>query len=262
MLEIRGATVNYPIGHRVVRAVSDVDLDVPDGAVLALLGPSGCGKSTLLRAIAGLEPINSGRICWDGTDLADIPVHHRGFGLMFQEGVLFPHRDVAGNIAYGLRRVGLPRAEIDSRVTELLELVGLPGYGPRRVATLSGGEAQRVALARALIREPRLLLLDEPFAALDALTRLRMQDLVRELCRAHSPGALFVTHDVDEAIRLADRVLVLSGRTDDGTRAVGQLTVDTPVVGHDPASPEVAALRLRLLDALGVHTADAPDSGT
>ena len=135
--------------------------------MLALLAPSGCGKSTLLRAIAGLEPIQEGRICWDATDLAGVPVHRRGFGLMFQDGVLFPHRDVAGNIGYGLRRAQLDRAEIRSRVGELLELVGLPGYGARRVGTLSGGEAQRVALARAAHDQ------GEAFAVADRLAVLR-----------------------------------------------------------------------------------------
>ncbi|MET1073862.1 MAG: ATP-binding cassette domain-containing protein, partial [Umezawaea sp.] len=157
MLEIRDAGITFAADKRETVAVRNVDLDVPDRSVLALLGPSGCGKSTLLRAIAGLEPLTTGRISWDGTDLAGISVHRRGFGLMFQDGVLFPHRDVAGNIAYGLRRTGLPRSEIDSRVGDLLELVGLPGYGSRRVSTLSGGEAQRVALARALAPRPRLL---------------------------------------------------------------------------------------------------------
>jgi thiamine transport system ATP-binding protein len=157
MLEIRSVTVTYPGAAGPVTAVSDVSLKVLDGGVLALLGPSGCGKSTLLRAVAGLEPVTAGQICWDGGDLRSVPVHRRGFGLMFQDGVLFPHRDVAGNIAYGLRRAGLNRGEIDSRVGELLELVGLPGFGRRRVATLSGGEAQRVALARALAPGPRLL---------------------------------------------------------------------------------------------------------
>ena len=143
MLEVSGIAVNYGA----VVAVDGVDLTVPDGDVIALLGPSGCGKSTLLRAVAGLEPVAAGRICWDGANLAGVPVHRRGFGLMFQDGVLFPHRDVAGNIAYGLRFTRLGRDEATQRVAELLELVGLEGYGSR-VSTLSGGEAQRVALAR------------------------------------------------------------------------------------------------------------------
>jgi thiamine transport system ATP-binding protein len=210
MLEIRDAGVTFAANKQVTVAVRNVDLDVPDRSVLALLGPSGCGKSTLLRAIAGLEPLTTGRISWDGTDLAGISVHRRGFGLMFQDGVLFPHRDVAGNIAYGLRRTGLPRGEIDSRVGDLLELVGLPGYGSRRVATLSGGEAQRVALARALAPRPRLLLLDEPLAALDRSLRERLLADLGSVLRSTGTTAVFVTHDQGEAFAIADLVAVMA----------------------------------------------------
>ncbi len=205
MLEIRAVSVTY--GDRA--AVAGVDLEVPDGVVLALLGPSGCGKSTLLRAIAGLEPVAAGQICWDGADLARVPVHHRGFGLMFQDGVLFPHRDVAGNIGYGLQRAGLARAAISARVGELLELVGLPGYSARRVATLSGGEAQRVALARALAPKPRLLLLDEPLAALDRTLRERLLTDLRSVLTSTGTTAVFVTHDQGEAFAIADRLAVM-----------------------------------------------------
>jgi len=210
MLEIRDAGITFAADKRETVAVRNVDLDVPDRSVLALLGPSGCGKSTLLRAIAGLEPLTTGRISWDGTDLAGISVHRRGFGLMFQDGVLFPHRDVAGNIAYGLRRTGLPRSEIDSRVGDLLELVGLPGYGSRRVSTLSGGEAQRVALARALAPRPRLLLLDEPLAALDRSLRERLLADLGSVLRSTGTTAVFVTHDQGEAFAIADLVAVMA----------------------------------------------------
>jgi len=209
MLEIRSVSVVF--GG--VPAVSGVDLDVRDGSVLALLGPSGCGKSTLLRAIAGLEPAAAGQICWDGMDLAAVPVHRRGFGLMFQDGVLFPHRDVAGNIAYGLRRARLNRSDIDSRVKDLLKLVGLPGYGPRRVATLSGGEAQRVALARALAPRPRLLLLDEPLAALDRSLRERLLVDLRSVLTRTGTTAVFVTHDQGEAFAVADQLAVMRSGT-------------------------------------------------
>jgi len=210
MLEIRDAGITFAADKRETVAVRNVDLDVPDRSVLALLGPSGCGKSTLLRSIAGLEPLTTGRISWDGTDLAGISVHRRGFGLMFQDGVLFPHRDVAGNIAYGLRRTGLPRSEIDSRVGDLLELVGLPGYGSRRVSTLSGGEAQRVALARALAPRPRLLLLDEPLAALDRSLRERLLADLGSVLRSTGTTAVFVTHDQGEAFAIADLVAVMA----------------------------------------------------
>jgi thiamine transport system ATP-binding protein len=209
MLDLRSVSVEYAG----VPAVSGIDLTLDDGKVLALLGPSGCGKSTLLRAIAGLEPVAGGRIRWDGTDLDRVPVHRRGFGLMFQDGVLFPHRDVAGNIAYGLRRARLSQAEIDSRTTDLLDLVGLPGYGPRRVATLSGGESQRVALARALAPRPRLLLLDEPLAALDRSLRERLLADLRSVLSVTGTTAVFVTHDQAEAFAIADQLAVMkSGR--------------------------------------------------
>ncbi|MGS0688450.1 ABC transporter ATP-binding protein [Nakamurella sp. GG22] len=209
MLDIDEVTVSYAG----VPAVQDVTLHLPDGDVLALLGPSGCGKSTLLRAVAGLEPVAAGAIRWDGADLTGVPVHRRGFGLMFQDGVLFPHRDVAGNIAYGLRRAGVPRREIDVRVGELLELVGLPGYGARRVGTLSGGEAQRVALARALAPRPRLLLLDEPLAALDKSLRERLLADLRSVLTGTGTTAVFVTHDQAEAFAVADVLAVMrSGR--------------------------------------------------
>ncbi|HYN72611.1 MAG TPA: ABC transporter ATP-binding protein [Nakamurella sp.] len=205
MLELRGIAVNYGA----VVAVDGVDLTVRDGDVIALLGPSGCGKSTLLRAVAGLEPVAAGSICWDGADLAGVPVHRRGFGLMFQDGVLFPHRDVAGNIAYGLRFTRLGRDESKDRVAGLLELVGLEGYGPRRVSTLSGGEAQRVALARALAPRPRLLLLDEPLAALDRSLRERLLADLKSVLTSTATTALFVTHDQGEAFAVADRVAVM-----------------------------------------------------
>lgn len=190
-------------------AVRGVSLDLAPGEVLALLGPSGCGKSSLLRAVAGLEPVAGGTVAWDGRDLAGVPVHQRGFGLMFQEGQLFPHRDVAGNVAFGLRMAGVRRAAASGRVAELLDLVGLAGYGPRPVATLSGGERQRVALARALAPEPQLLLLDEPLSALDRGLRDRLATDLRAALVATGTTALFVTHDHDEAFTVADRVAVM-----------------------------------------------------
>lgn len=209
VLTLTQVTVAYPG----LTAVDDVTLAVSDASVLALLGPSGCGKSTLLRAVAGLEPLRSGHIEWDGVDLARIPVHRRGFGLMFQDGVLFPHRTVAQNVAYGLRVVGVRGAAADRRVAGLLDLVGLDGFGGRSVTELSGGEAQRVALARALAPRPRLLLLDEPLAALDrALRETLLGDLRRILVETGTP-AIFVTHDQQEAFAVADRVtLMRAGR--------------------------------------------------
>lgn len=212
-LAVRDVVVHYPDpasprgpGTTAVRGVS---LDLAPGEVLALLGPSGCGKSSLLRAVAGLEPVAGGSIAWDGRDLAGVPVHRRGFGLMFQEGQLFPHRDVAGNVAFGLRMAGVRRAAASGRVAELLDLVGLAGYGSRPVTTLSGGERQRVALARALAPEPQLLLLDEPLSALDRGLRDRLAGDLRAALVATGTTALFVTHDHDEAFTVADRVAVM-----------------------------------------------------
>lgn len=201
-LRVRDLTVRY--GQ--FAAVRGVSLRIADGEALALLGPSGSGKSTLLRAIAGLEPIAAGTLCWDGADLARVPVHRRGFGLVFQDGQLFPHRDVAGNIAFGLRMKGMKAPD---RVGELLRLVGLSGYERRRVTELSGGEAQRVALARALAPEPRLLLLDEPLSGLDAGLREHLAVDLAAVLRESKISSLLVTHDQEEAFTVADRVAVL-----------------------------------------------------
>lgn len=189
--------------------VDDVSLELPAGAVLAVLGPSGCGKSTLLRAIAGLEVPRSGSIHHAGRDLAGVPTHRRGFALMFQDGQLFPHLDVAANVAYPLRLRRRPRAEVAARVEELLALVSLPGYDDRMPATLSGGERQRVALARALAVQPRLLLLDEPLSALDRGLREHLAGELREILHGAGATALLVTHDQEEAFAVADRMAVM-----------------------------------------------------
>ena len=205
MLRLDDVTVRY--GDTV--AVDDVSLDLATGQVLAVLGPSGCGKSTLLRAVAGLEPLSSGAISWDGADLAGVPTHKRGFALMFQDGQLFAHLTVARNVAYALRLRRTPSARVAARVRELLDLVGLAGYDDRLPGTLSGGERQRVALARALAVEPRLILLDEPLSALDATLRERLAGDLRGILRAAGTTALLVTHDHEEAFALADRLAVM-----------------------------------------------------
>jgi thiamine transport system ATP-binding protein len=186
-----------------------VDLRVGPTESVALLGPSGVGKSTLLRIVAGLVRPDTGSVCWDDVDLAGLPAHRRSIGLVFQDAVLFPHRDVAGNVAYALEAAGVPAAERRSDVTRLLELVDLAGYEDRDVHTLSGGQAQRVALARALAPRPRLLLLDEPFGALDRDLRERLGAEVRDLLRAQGIPAVHVTHDEQEATLVADRVVTL-----------------------------------------------------
>lgn len=210
-LTLRGLTVTYPGRPRPTTAVDAVDLDVAVGEVVALLGPSGSGKSSLLRAVAGLEPVAGGRVLFGAADVTTAPVHRRGFGMVFQDGQLFAHRDVAGNVAYGLQTAGVPRAAQRDRVDELLELVGLAGYGSRPVTTLSGGQAQRVALARALAPRPRLLLLDEPLSALDRGLREHLAGELARILRRAGTTALYVTHDHDEAFTVADRVAVLVG---------------------------------------------------
>lgn len=233
-LRVRDLVVRYDGPGGGTTAVAGVDLDVAVGEVVALLGPSGSGKSSLLRAVAGLEPTAAGSIAWAGRDLAGVPVHRRGFGLMFQDGQLFPHRSVAGNVAYGLQTAGAPRAERDRRVAELLDLVGLAGYGARPVSSLSGGQAQRVALARALAPAPQLLLLDEPLSALDRSLRERLTGELHDILRATGTTSLYVTHDHDEAFTVADRVAVMIGGD------VAQ--VDTPArLWRLPRSQDVAA---------------------
>ena len=226
-LFVRGLAVTY--GD--LRAVDGVDLEVAAGEVVVLLGASGSGKSSLLRAVAGLEDVAAGEVAWGGRSMVRVPVHKRGFGLMFQDGQLFEHRDVGSNIAYGL--TDLPRAQRGERVREMLELVGLPGFERRRVTTLSGGQAQRVALARALAPAPRLLLLDEPLSALDRALREQLATDVRAILRRGGTTALYVTHDQDEAMTVADRVGVMeAGRL---------LRLDTPQrLWADPASRKVA----------------------
>jgi thiamine transport system ATP-binding protein len=190
-------------------AVDAVDLEVADGEIICVLGPSGSGKSSLLRAVAGLERDARGRVSWDGADLAGIPAHRRGFGLMFQDHALFPHRDVIGNVAFGLRMQHVPRAELEPRAREALALVGMAGFEQRRITELSGGEQQRVALARALAAAPRLLMLDEPLGALDRSLRDRLVTELRALFVRLGLTILFVTHDHDEAFALADRLVVM-----------------------------------------------------
>ncbi|MEZ5170693.1 MAG: ABC transporter ATP-binding protein [Acidimicrobiia bacterium] len=210
-----------------------LDLTVADGEIVGVLGPSGCGKTTLLRLLAGLEEPDTGTIRWDGHDLAGVPPDTRGFGLMFQDHVLFPHRDVAGNVAFGLRMQRTPRSQVDDRVAEVLTTVGLAGTQHRAVSTLSGGEQQRVALARALAPRPRLLMLDEPLGALDRALRERLVVDLRSILRDLGTTAVYVTHDQDEACTVADRVVVMrAGNVEqDGTPRD---------VWHDPVNAFVA----------------------
>ncbi len=189
--------------------LTDVDLDVADGRTVALLGPSGSGKSTLLRIVAGLVAPDRGTVCLADRDVTTVPAHRRGVGVVFQDQALFPHLDVTGNVAFGLRMAGVDRAERARRVEQALELVGLPGYGRRDPSTLSGGEAQRVAIARALAPRPGVVLLDEPLAALDQLLRERLLLELRTLFDDLDVTVVAVTHDPTEAGALGDRIAVL-----------------------------------------------------
>jgi thiamine transport system ATP-binding protein len=205
MLRIENVSVRF--GDR--SALAGVTFDVAEGEVVAILGPSGSGKSTLLRVIAGLQRPDSGRVLLRGQDLASVPPHRRGIGLVFQDHALFHHRDVAGNVAFGLRMQGVPSEERRERVREALRLVGLEGFERRSIATLSGGEQQRVALARALAPEPSVLLLDEPLGSLDRPLRDRLLDDLARLFDELRVTALYVTHDQAEAFALGDRVALM-----------------------------------------------------
>jgi ABC-type Fe3+/spermidine/putrescine transport system ATPase subunit len=190
--------------------VDDVSLAIKAGEFFTFLGPSGSGKSTLLRIVAGLERADAGQVLLRGRDVGEVPPWRRHLGMVFQQYANFPHMSVAQNVAYGLRRRRLSRAEIQARVTELLDLVGLAGFGGRRVTQLSGGEQQRVAIARALAPRPELLLLDEPLAALDEKIRREMQGELNGIQEATGTTFVYVTHDQEEALAMSDRIAVLN----------------------------------------------------
>lgn len=185
-----------------------IDLTVAQGEIICLLGPSGCGKTTLLRVIAGLEHAQSGDVKLHGESIKGVAVHQRGFGLMFQEFALFPHMNVAQNVAFGLKMQGI--RDVDARISEVLALVGLAGFEKRDVSQLSGGERQRVALARSLAPNPRLLMLDEPLGALDASLREYLVVELREIIKRLGLTAVYVTHDQQEAFAIADRIAVMN----------------------------------------------------
>lgn len=192
-----------------VRAVDKLNLDIATGELVALLGPSGCGKTTTMRMIAGLLEPTAGNILFDGHSVLHLPPERRGAVMVFQKHLLFPHMNVADNVAFGLKMRGVNRREIAERVSAILTMVQLAGYEKRRAHELSGGQQQRVALARALIIKPAVLLLDEPLANLDANLRLEMRKLIRELQQELGITTLFVTHDQEEAVMLADRVALM-----------------------------------------------------
>jgi sulfonate transport system ATP-binding protein len=229
------SNVNKFYGAR--RILDDVSLEVRTHEIVALVGRSGCGKSTVLRVLAGLSPDHTG-----DREVAGAPA------VAFQEPRLFPWRDVLTNVLYGLNRTTMSRDAARTRSEQALAEIGLADHAHAWPLTLSGGQAQRVSLARALVAEPQLLLLDEPFGALDALTRLSMHALLLDLWRRHGFGVLLVTHDVDEAIELADRVLVL----EDG-RVAHSITVESPRPTSSERTAAHDGYRADLLDKLGVR---------
>ena len=193
-----------------VRAVNDANFEIAEGEFFSLLGPSGCGKTTLLRMLAGFEVPSAGSIHVDGRDVTLLAPNHRPVNMVFQNYAIFPHLNVASNIAFGMRKSGLSKPELARRIDEMLELIRLPGYGERGAHELSGGQRQRVALARALIKQPQVLLLDEPLGALDKKLREQMQIELRQLQQQVGITFVFVTHDQEEALTLSDRIAVMS----------------------------------------------------
>ena len=214
-------------------AVDDFSLDVADGELVCLLGPSGSGKSTLLRMVGGFEMPSEGSIRIDGEEVVHLPPEERPTGMVFQSHALWTHMNVFNNLAFGLKLRRLPKAQIREKVEAVLELVGLGGYGTRGVTQLSGGQQQRVALARSLVLEPKILLLDEPFASLDQHLRERLREEVRDIQQRLKITTLFVTHGQDEALSMADRIVVMrDGKTEQ---------IDRPdIVYREPRTPFVA----------------------
>ncbi|NYF10099.1 putative spermidine/putrescine transport system ATP-binding protein [Leifsonia sp. AK011] len=191
------------------RALNSINLAIEPGEFIALLGPSGCGKTTALRALSGLEGIDGGEILIDGEDVASVPTNRRDMGMVFQSYSLFPHMTVLENVQFGLRMRRVPAAERKGRAVEALDMVGLAQFGSRYAHQLSGGQQQRVALARALVTRPRVLLLDEPLSALDAKVRVQLRDEIRRIQTELGITTVFVTHDQEEALAVADRVAVM-----------------------------------------------------
>ena len=240
-IEIAGVSKVYDGG---VRAVDAVAMDIRPGEFFSLLGPSGCGKTTTLRMIAGFDSPSTGKICLDGADITHVPAHKRDMAMVFQNYALFPHRTVAENVAFGLRMRKVDKATIAAKVKAALAMVELSGMEDRRPAQLSGGQQQRVALARAIVISPRVLLCDEPLGALDALTRIAMQRLLERVWADQTFTAILVTHDVSEAVALADRVLVI----EEG-RIAEDITVDL-ARPRQRGSAELAALEGSILGQL------------
>ena len=250
MLSLSHLDKVYPNG---AHALDDVSLDVDAGEIVALVGGSGCGKTTLLRLVSGLEAPSHGSVSVDGEAIAS---PHPAVGIVFQEPRLLPWLTVARNIGFGLQH--LPASERRDLVEEALLKVGLAGYGPRWPRELSGGQAQRVSIVRALVTKPKVLLMDEPFSALDALTRATLQDHLLALWEASQPTLLLVTHDVEEAAALADRAVVMQPRPG---RVFADISVPLPRP-RDRLSPGFVEAKRAILHALDGSLSQTPATGS
>lgn len=253
-VRLRHCAKTFAGGRQVLQPL---DLDIHPGETLVFLGPSGCGKTTTLRLIAGLEqPDAGGQVLFDDRDVTGLPIERRDVGMVFQNYALFPNLDVAGNIAYGLKIRGLPRAERDARVAELLAMMHLEPLAERRIQQLSGGQRQRVALARALAPRPRVLLFDEPLAALDAQLREQLRADIGALLRELGTTAVYVTHDQQEALALGDRIVVM------GEGRIAQIGTPTQIYQR-PASRFVAGFvgQLNRFEVRGQSDAEVAVAG-
>jgi NitT/TauT family transport system ATP-binding protein len=254
-IRIRGGEVLFGRGRDAVQAVRQIDLDLAPGEFLSVLGPSGCGKSTLVGAVAGFTPLSAGELLVD-----DQPVRRPGAdrGVVFQQHTLFPWKTVAKNVEFGLKMRGVGRADREEQAREIIETVGLSDFRNHYPAQLSGGMQQRVSLARVLVNRPRVLLMDEPFCALDAQTRLQMQEMLLQLWGEFRMTVLFVTHDIDEALFLSDRVAIF-------TRRPGRIKAQLPVTLERPrtqdllTSPEFMGLKRQCLELIRAEIDPRPN---
>jgi NitT/TauT family transport system ATP-binding protein len=247
-IQLKGLRICFGKGSNAVEALKDFDLDIAAGEFLSVLGPSGCGKSTLVGAIAGFTRVSGGRVTLDGR-VVGAPGPDRG--VVFQFHTLFPWKTVLDNVAFGLKMRGIGKLARRQQATEILESVGLRDFWNHYPAQLSGGMQQRVSLARVLVNRPRVLLMDEPFSALDSQCRLQMQELLLDLWRAFRMTVLFVTHDVDEALFLSDRVALVSPRPG-RVKAIVDVGLERPRGPQTLVSPGFMGLKRRCLELLYV----------
>jgi ABC-type nitrate/sulfonate/bicarbonate transport system ATPase subunit len=246
VIEIRGVHKQFAKGERRVIALQDIDLTVAEREFVAILGPSGCGKSTLLNMVAGFDQPTRGSVKVAGEEVA-APAPSRG--VVFQEPALFPWLSVMDNVVFGPKTLGQPAASYRARAAQIIEQIGLSGFEASYPAELSGGMRQRVGIARVLILEPKVLLMDEPFGSLDAQTRTLMQELLLALWERHQQTVLFVTHDIEEAVLLADRVCVMTSRPGRIKKSI-EVRMPRPRSIESTTSPEFNALRREVLDLI------------